>query len=421
MATNTVTTPITGGTIRATAAAEIFTVEAWDGSATIRNFDLGTDRIVATTAYGYQPWVHEATRGGVAGTEFIYGWNDDVVFLPGVTGVTVEQIAGTGGAGVADAYRFDAWDGAATIAGFEVGLDSITATTAYGYQPWVREETRDGVAGTEFIYGWNDDVVFLPGVTGVTVEQILGAGGGTGSAGGGAGGGAAEDGYTVVLADDFSQGYLTSNWGNPFDGGVYWNGAWSWSADDVNVVNGEMQVSMTRGEDGWWTGGGFNSFKAGKDITYGTVEFDARVEEAQGTMTAILMWPTSDIWPQDGEIDILETPAQDVMHTLHWGGGASGTEDWYDSVRNQSFDETQWNRYKMTWLPGDLTIEVNGNVVARWTGDAVPDGPMGFGAMGMVASANDAWIGGPPDATTPDKVTVYLDNVVMSQWDGFGG
>ncbi|MBL6082290.1 hypothetical protein JMJ56_30400 [Belnapia sp. T18] len=73
----------------------------------------------------------------------------------------------------------------------------------------------------------------------------------------------------------------------------------------------------------------------------------------------------------------------------------------------------------MTWLPGDLTVEVNGKVVAHWTGaDAVPDDPMGFGAMGYVGTSADAWMGGGPNGSTPSTVTYEIDNVVMSQWAG---
>lgn len=224
--------------------------------------------------------------------------------------------------------------------------------------------------------------------------------------------------FRVVLSDDFNNNvYDYSKWGAPFDGGVYWNNAWSWGGGDVAVRSGELQVSMTRHDDGWWTGGGFNSFKAGNTITYGTVEFDARMEEAQGTMTAILMWPYSDVWPRDGEIDILETPGNDVMHTLHWGGGPNEDQDHYDAIRNQSYDPSTWHHYKMTWLPDMISITVDGREVARWT-EHIPDGPMGFGAMGMVGASFDQWIGGAPDNTTPDKVTLHLDNIVMSQWTG---
>ena len=53
-------------------------------------------------------------------------------------------------------------------------------------------------------------------------------------------------------------------------------------------------------------------------------------------MGVFLTWPQSESWPVDGEIDILETPAHDVMHTTHW-------EDWngnhqYNNARNQSYN-----------------------------------------------------------------------------------
>ena len=47
-----------------------------------------------------------------------------------------------------------------------------------------------------------------------------------------------------VFGYDFSQGYKYENWGAPFDGGVYWNGAWSWSKDDVNVHDGVLDLKV---------------------------------------------------------------------------------------------------------------------------------------------------------------------------------
>jgi len=94
--------------------------------------------------------------------------------------------------------------------------------------------------------------------------------------------------FDVVLSDDFNNGYKSENWGNPFHGGFYSNGAWTWNNGDVNVRDGTMQVTMTRHGDGSWTSGGFNSNKAGKAITYGRIEFDAKVEETQGTMGVFL-------------------------------------------------------------------------------------------------------------------------------------
>jgi hypothetical protein len=221
-------------------------------------------------------------------------------------------------------------------------------------------------------------------------------------------------GYRVVLSDDFSAGYDPSHWGQPFPFPTpsfpSSNGAWNWNPGDVAVRDGEMQVTMTRQADGSWTAGGFSSFKAGISIRYGTVEFDARMEEAKGTMGVVLMWPANDQWPP--EIDIVETPGQDVLHTLHWDDGGHQ----YSPIWHSSYDETQWHHYKMTWLPDLVRVEVDGRTVAEWTG-RIPDLPMGFGAMGYVAAEYEAWMGGPPDGSTPGVVTLHLDNVVMSQWD----
>ncbi len=225
--------------------------------------------------------------------------------------------------------------------------------------------------------------------------------------------------YRVVLADDFSNGYQTSNWGNPYGDGGYWNGAFSWNSGDVAVRNAEMQVSMTRQANGSWTAGGFNSIIADKTITYGMVEFDARVEEAQGTMAAILMWPDSNDWPRQGEIDILETPKDRSMYTTHWE--SSNGSHQYSSIFSD-IDASQTHHYKMTWLPDLLSIHVDGRLVASWTSPAaIPDAAMGFGAMGFVGTSNEDWMGGAPNGSTPSRVTIHIDNVVMSQWTGSGG
>lgn len=220
--------------------------------------------------------------------------------------------------------------------------------------------------------------------------------------------------FRTVLWDDFSNGYNWAYWGKPYDGGVYWNGAFSWSAGDVNVRDGEMQVTMTRHDNGWWTGGGFNSMKAGVSIHYGTISFDAKVDEGQGTMAAILLWPAADDhWPP--EVDILETPGHDGMQTLHWQGPGGG--NWYDAIRTSSYDPSQWHHYDVTWLPDRLTIQVDGRTVAEWT-DHIPNEPMGFGVMSFIGTWHEEWMGGAPDSSTPGVVTVHLDNVYMAQWTG---
>jgi len=225
-----------------------------------------------------------------------------------------------------------------------------------------------------------------------------------------------DPGFTVVLSDDFSNGYLQSHWGDPFPlpwpPGPSANGAYIWDPNDVQVRDGEMQITMTHHPDGHWSTSGFNSFKAGISITYGTVEFDAKVEHGQGTAGGILMWPADDTFPP--EIDILETPMNQALFNVHWGD-SNGSH--HDPISSTAFDPSQWHHYKMTWLPDSLTIAVDGVVYAQWTSH-IPDVPMSFGALGFVGSPWDGWMGGAPDSTTPSVVTLHLDNVVMSQWNG---
>jgi hypothetical protein len=38
--------------------------------------------------------------------------------------------------------------------------------------------------------------------------------------------------------------------------------------------------------------------------------------------------------------------------------------------------------------------------------------------MGFVGSGADQWMGGAPDASTPDQVVISIDNVRMYQLDG---
>ena len=229
--------------------------------------------------------------------------------------------------------------------------------------------------------------------------------------------------FTLKYADDFSSGSLDPLlWGNPFGGGTYWNGAFSWSKSDVRVADGVLVVSSTRHADGSWTAGGVNmlhgAWGAGNGITYGRVEFDARFDRGQGTGAAILLWPTAnDQWPP--EIDIIEVPdgnRQSIHVTNHWQGPNGNGDNWYES-RSVTVDATQWHHYRLDWTPHAITLFIDGVERQSFTAN-IPDIPMSFGVMGYVAAEFETWFGGGPDATTPRQVSTYVDNVRIYQWTG---
>jgi Ca2+-binding RTX toxin-like protein len=225
--------------------------------------------------------------------------------------------------------------------------------------------------------------------------------------------------FTLAYADDFSGGSINHDlWGNPYGGAMYGNGAFAWSHDDVAVAGGRMVVSATRHADGGWTAGGINMLGAGNGVTYGRVEFDAKIDAGQGTGCAILLWPTAnDHWPP--EVDMIEVPdgsRQTVSFTNHWQGPGGNNDNQY-ATQEISVDATRWHHYQLDWTPDALSFYIDGVLRGQFT-DHIPAEAMSFGVMGYVAADWESWYGGGPDSTTPSRVSTYLDNVEVYRWNG---
>ncbi|WP_171058132.1 glycoside hydrolase family 16 protein [Modestobacter altitudinis] len=145
--------------------------------------------------------------------------------------------------------------------------------------------------------------------------------------------------------------------------------------------------------------------------TYGKWEFRARVEPGAGYAPAILLWPDSDVWPLDGEIDVMEIVAGDRMTnhtTVHYGADDQRDE------RIVSGDFTQWHTYAVDWQPSGITVYLDGDEIFRTTDpDAIPDGPMHL-AVQLDVGPQGTWIP-PRDASTPDQVSLYVDWVRLYQ------
>ena len=104
-------------------------------------------------------------------------------------------------------------------------------------------------------------------------------------------------------------------------------------------------------------------------------EFRARCErDTSCTMSGVVLtWPQSDIWPDEGEMDIFETLCQDPrqpIHTfLHYGSDNSQVHQEYD------IDGTRWQEMALEWFEDVIYIYLNGelvytvkdrDVIARW-------------------------------------------------------
>jgi len=205
-------------------------------------------------------------------------------------------------------------------------------------------------------------------------------------------------GWTQRGGDEFSGSELdTSTWRRY--GGTGGSGVGVRDPEAVSVSQGALTITASGDVSGglaWY---------ASPATTYGRWEFRARIEPGTGYAPAILLWPDSDVWPQDGEIDVLEVPAGDrqVNHTtVHFG-----PDDQREEVVTAG-DFTQWHTYSLDWQPSSITVYLDGDQVFQTTDpDAIPDGPMHL-AVQLDVGPQGTWIPA-RDESTPATVSLYVD------------
>jgi beta-glucanase (GH16 family) len=139
----------------------------------------------------------------------------------------------------------------------------------------------------------------------------------------------------------------------------------------ISVANGVMRMRI---------GGGHVAApvpKVGPAPTYGrlygryVVRF--RADPVRGYKTAWLLWPDSESWPADGEVDWPEGNLDGTMSAfLHHRGATLGSdqEEFKTSARY-----SDWHTAVTEWTPGRVRFLLDGNVIGEST-TRVPDTPM---------------------------------------------
>ena len=100
--------------------------------------------------------------------------------------------------------------------------------------------------------------------------------------------------------------------------------------------------------------------------TYGFFEIRARMPCGTGTWPALWMLGSGGIWPDDGEIDILEhvgrTPGEilGTVHTPVTGGSGNGSRRLLESAC------TAFHDYQLLWTADEIAIGVDGAVYHRY-------------------------------------------------------
>jgi beta-glucanase (GH16 family) len=216
-------------------------------------------------------------------------------------------------------------------------------------------------------------------------------------------------GWTLVAYDDFSGDRLDRRKWAPYDSAAT-NGVSRWSPSMLTVAGGELRIAG-QGRDPNGNGnvsGALCWCELGQ--IYGMWQVRARFDAGLGYGQALILWPDSNHWPQDGELDFAETPTETkktVAFTIHWGDNNS-----IDYARATG-DFTQWHTYTVVWKADSVKMLIDDKTYYDSTTSRrrpqIPHNPMHLAIQQEPGPLNPAdWIAH-PGATTPDRVTMHID------------
>jgi len=205
--------------------------------------------------------------------------------------------------------------------------------------------------------------------------------------------------WKQVTKEDFDS-FRTNVWDTYDSVGAFGYGLRRSSA--VGVNDGLLNITATGGN----VSGGMAQ-KRGQ--LYGRWEFRARTDKGRGFGSAVLLWPDSERFPDDGEIDIMEVPSEtrDRAHFIvHFSRGGDHNDHVYGSYAEDDF--SQWHTFAIDWLPDRLVFYVDGVERFRVTDrNIIPKTPMHM-CMQFDQGPKKDWISA-PDATTPASFAMQVD------------
>lgn len=136
--------------------------------------------------------------------------------------------------------------------------------------------------------------------------------------------------------------------------------------------------------------------------TFGRYSVRFRADPVPGFKTAWLLWPDSDLWPDDGEIDFPEGDLDTEIAAYAHHASPAGTQDAFEGLGRF----TSWHTATTEWSPGRVRFFLDGQLVGTSTRH-VPTKPMHW------VLQTETTLGPTPPA--PDAVAhVYVDWV--SAW-----
>jgi hypothetical protein len=108
-------------------------------------------------------------------------------------------------------------------------------------------------------------------------------------------------------------------------------------------------------------------------LQYGRYVIRFKADTIAGYKVAWLLWPDSENWPYDGEIDFPESNLDGTINAFmhHQDGTSSSDQDAYPTNARYS----SWHTAVIEWLPTRVTFILDGNVIGNSTA-RIPNTPM---------------------------------------------
>ncbi len=113
---------------------------------------------------------------------------------------------------------------------------------------------------------------------------------------------------------------------------------------------------------------------AGQGVLYGRFSVRFRADAVQGFKTAWLLWPDSEVWPADGEIDFPEGSLDATISAYAHYARESGGQDAFEGSGARYGD---WHVATTEWTPGKVVFLLDGKVIGTST-RYVPSTPMHY-------------------------------------------
>lgn len=140
---------------------------------------------------------------------------------------------------------------------------------------------------------------------------------------------------------------------------------------------------------------------------YGRYEVRFRADPVVGYKTAWLLWPKSEEWPRDGEIDFPEGELTGRMTAFtHFQNGTFDADQEHFST---SAGYQNWHTAAVEWRPNSVTYLLDGKVIGKTT-KRVPNTPMRWVLQNETVPKRNI----PADATG----NIQIDYVAVWKYDG---